>query len=152
MPEDDMANADDEWVSWDQQIQRDFDSGKLNTWLDRVDADIAAGRIEKCRRPYGSQAYYSYWEYLMSLPEAIGYIARKKHGLWFEEPLNPSLRATELRLGLWSIYIDDGYRALARGSAKDLGRAGYAGFGIVWFWMGTRADYSQVTNAGAGGA
>jgi len=36
--------ADDEW---DRQIQRDFDSGRLDALLKEVDDDIAEGRLEE---------------------------------------------------------------------------------------------------------
>jgi hypothetical protein len=33
--------------AWDRQIQRDFDAGKLDALLKKVDEDIEAGRLEE---------------------------------------------------------------------------------------------------------
>jgi len=33
--------------AWDCQIQRDYDAGKLNALLKKVDEDIEAGRLEE---------------------------------------------------------------------------------------------------------
>jgi len=61
-------------------------------------------------------------------------LARVKFSLWREEPFHTSLQFKETRPGLWSVRINDQYRALAR-RKDDL---------VVWFWIGIHAEYDRL--------
>jgi hypothetical protein len=59
--------------------------------------------------------------------------AREKFHLWQAEPFHPSLHFNELVGDVWSVRINQNYRALGR-------RRGNL---IVWFWIGTHTEYDQ---------
>jgi hypothetical protein len=63
-------------------------------------------------------------------------LRRRKHRLWLENPFHPSLSFKELAPDLWSVRINRQYRALAR-RKSDL---------VVWFWIGTHAEYDRLLN------
>ena len=81
-----------------------------------------------------SQARRSFWETFFLLPGPIQDIAKIKYALWREEPFHPSLHFKELRPGLWSVRINDNYRALAY-RQKEL---------VAWFWIGTHGEYDRL--------
>jgi hypothetical protein len=81
-----------------------------------------------------SRARRRFWERFDALPAIVQHAARKKYKLWRSNPAHPSLHFKELGPSLWSIRINDNYRALAL-REKDL---------VVWFWIGTHAEYDRL--------
>jgi hypothetical protein len=68
------------------------------------------------------------------LPEDIQRIAIQEYHLWKQDCFHPSLHFKPLRDDIWSVRISQNYRALGR-------RKGGL---IVWFWIGTHADYNGL--------
>jgi hypothetical protein len=81
-----------------------------------------------------SKARRSFWDCFDALPEPIRRAARQKYELWHVEPFHPSLHFKELQPGLWSVRLIEGYRALGWRDG-DL---------ILWFWIGSHADYDHL--------
>lgn len=75
-----------------------------------------------------------FWGCYHRLPAEIQQMARTKYDLWRREPFHPSLHFKLLKDDVWSVRITLDYRALARRKA-DL---------IVWFWIGSHAEYDRV--------
>lgn len=67
------------------------------------------------------------------LPESIQRIANKNFALLRSDPFHPSLHFK--RVGrYWSARIGNDYRAVAVRDGDDL----------VWFWIGTHAEYDRL--------
>ena len=81
-----------------------------------------------------SKTHENFWFCQHALPAAVQQLALGKFHLWQEEPFNPSLHFKELIRGVWSVRINQNYRALGR----------LRGNLIVWFWIGTHAEYDQL--------
>jgi hypothetical protein len=81
-----------------------------------------------------SKARRAFWQFVYALPPAIQELARAKFVLWQNEPFHPSLHFKELRPTLWSVRINDNYRALAVRKANI----------VAWFWIGTHAEYDNI--------
>ena len=81
-----------------------------------------------------SKAHENFWLCLRSLPAAIQKLAKEKFHLWQTEPFNASLHFKELLGDVWSVRINQNYRALGR-------RRGNL---IVWFWIGTHTEYDLL--------
>jgi hypothetical protein len=80
-----------------------------------------------------SRTHAHFWKCFEALPENIQRIAKEKYGLWAQDSFHPSLHFKPLRDDVWSIRINQSYRALGR-------RKGAL---IVWFWIGTHAEYDK---------
>jgi len=85
-----------------------------------------------------SRATNRFWECFNQLPGQVQRIARLKYRLWIRDPFHPSLQFKELTADLWSVRINQEYRALAR-RRGDL---------IVWFWIGTHNQYERLIEQG----
>jgi hypothetical protein len=72
-----------------------------------------------------------FWKHFDTLPAEIQQLARQRFQLWKHHPFHPTLHFKELRPGLWSVRVNQKYRALACGQG-DL---------LVWFWIGTHDGY-----------
>ena len=81
-----------------------------------------------------SKAHRSFWVYFHALPKPIQETARMKYALWHKDPFHGSLQFKELRPNLWSVRINDNYRALARRHEES----------VVWFWIGTHREYERL--------
>jgi len=70
------------------------------------------------------------------LPTRIQRIARKNYQVWREDPAHPGLhfKLVGKRMPIYSVRIGIGWRALGL----------KAGDGIVWFWIGSHADYEAL--------
>ncbi len=70
------------------------------------------------------------------LPNQIRQQARKTYQLWKSEPTHPSLhfKCVSQRIDAYSVRVTRGYRAV--GVKLDQT--------IIWFWIGSHADYDQV--------
>jgi hypothetical protein len=75
-----------------------------------------------------------FWTCFNALPQGTQQSARVKYRLWKRDPFHPSLQFKELFDDLWSVRVTADYRALAR-RRNEL---------IVWFWIGTHAEYDRL--------
>jgi hypothetical protein len=76
----------------------------------------------------------AFWSAYTSLPDAIRRLADKNFALLKQDPRHPSLHFKKVGR-FWSARVGGRHRALAV-EAED---------GIVWFWIGTHAEYDQLT-------
>ncbi|XGV99820.1 MAG: hypothetical protein ACAF41_12910 [Leptolyngbya sp. BL-A-14] len=79
---------------WDQQMEADLASGKLQGLIANAEADIAA-------------------------PTAGKQQAQKAYQRWRENSLDPSLHFKKVGKNLWSMRVTSGYRALALKTGDD---------------------------------
>ncbi len=76
-----------------------------------------------------------FWDCYADLPPAIRKLADDSFALLKENPRHPSLHFKQAGR-FWSVRIGLQYRAIGV-SAPD---------GIVWFWIGTHADYDRLVS------
>ena len=81
-------------------------------------------------RHFASRAF---WEAYHRLPEQIRTLADRNYGLLKENPQHPSLQFKKVGR-FWSVRVGLRYRALAAEADGDL----------VWFWIGSHADYDAM--------
>lgn len=81
-----------------------------------------------------SQTQGDFWAAYNALPVEIQQQAREKYRLWEKDAFNAALHFKPLFNNIWSVRINQNYRALGR-------RTGSL---IVWFWIGTHADYDEL--------
>ena len=74
-----------------------------------------------------------FWACLERLPADVQELARKNYGLLKSNPYHPSLHFKRLER-FWSVRVGRSYRAVGV-DAPD---------GIVWFWIGTHAEYERI--------
>ena len=74
-----------------------------------------------------------FWSHYRNLPDAVRNLADKNFELLKAHPHHPSLHLKKIG-ELWSVRVGAHYRALGRD----------AGDGIVWFWIGSHADYDKL--------
>jgi mRNA-degrading endonuclease RelE of RelBE toxin-antitoxin system len=74
---------------------------------------------------------------LERLPEQVKRQAREAYRLFVSNPYHPSLRFKRVHPSapIYSARVNDDYRVLGRRDGDD----------IVWFWIGTRAEYDHLT-------
>ena len=77
----------------------------------------------------------SFWEYYKKLPSEIQGLADKNFELLKSNPRHPSLHLKKVEK-YWSIRVGKKYRALAT-ETKD---------GLIWFWIGSHAEYNKLLN------
>jgi hypothetical protein len=74
-----------------------------------------------------------FWACLEKLPANVQQLGRENYELLKANPYHPSLHFK--RAGrFWSVRVGRSYRALAV-DAPD---------GLVWFWIGTHAEYDRL--------
>jgi hypothetical protein len=76
-----------------------------------------------------------FWEAYRKLPEQVRALADKNYALLKENPQHPSLQLKKVGR-FWSVRVGLRYRALAVEADNDL----------VWFWIGSHADYDDLVN------
>jgi hypothetical protein len=81
-----------------------------------------------------SKTRRGFWDKFATLPHEVQITARDKFNLWRHDPFHPSLQFKQIHVDLWSVRITRDYRALG---LRD-------GDTIVWFWIGTHADYDGL--------
>ena len=81
-------------------------------------------------RHFASQAF---WEAYARLPESIRALADKNYALLKQNPRHSSLQLKKVGR-FWSVRVGSGYRALA---VEIEG-------GLLWFWIGSHADYDAM--------
>ena len=74
-----------------------------------------------------------FWQLYHRLPENIRRLADKNFELLKSDPRHPSLRLKKAGR-YWSARVGDNYRTLAVESTD----------GLIWFWIGTHADYDRL--------
>ncbi len=77
-----------------------------------------------------------FWRHYHQLPKETQALANKNFELLKADPYHPSLHLKKVgkTKQLWSVRVGANYRAL--GQEKPAG--------IVWFWIGTHAEYDQL--------
>ena len=70
------------------------------------------------------------------LPERVQRQARQAYGIFQQNQHHPSLRFKQVHptMPIYSVRISLDYRALGVRAGED----------IVWFWIGSHADYDKV--------
>jgi len=81
-----------------------------------------------------SRTHAQFWKCFHALPEEVQRIAREKYQLWEQDCFHVSLHFKLLKKAVWSVRINQSYRALGRRKGEL----------IVWFWIGTHADYDKL--------
>lgn len=76
-----------------------------------------------------------FWDCYQRLPEAIQRLADKNFELLKRDLSHPSLQFKKIS-AYRSVRVGIHYRALAVEEGEDL----------VWFWIGTHAEYDRITN------
>lgn len=74
-----------------------------------------------------------FWACYNSLPKEVRSLADKNFELLKENPKHPSLHFKQIG-NLWSVRVGRHYRALGLDKKE----------GIVWFWIGSHADYDKL--------
>lgn len=75
-----------------------------------------------------------FWACYDALPETIRRLADRNFERLKADPYHPSLHFKQIGK-LWSARVGIAYRALAVRTGDDL----------VWFWIGSHADYDKLT-------
>jgi hypothetical protein len=75
----------------------------------------------------------AFWHAYANLPESIRRLADKNYALLKDDPRHPSLHLKKVGQ-FWSVRVGNRYRALA--VEIDAG--------LVWFWIGSHADYDAM--------
>ena len=75
----------------------------------------------------------SFWEAYRRLPEQVRALADKNYALLKANPEHPSLQFKKVGR-YWSVRVGLRYRALAVEADDDL----------IWFWIGSHADYDDL--------
>jgi hypothetical protein len=79
---------------------------------------------------YASSRFWALYE---ALPAEVRELADKNYRLLRDDPRHPSLHFK--RIGsVWSVRVGARYRALGHDVEG----------GIVWFWIGTHAEYDKI--------
>lgn len=77
-----------------------------------------------------------FWHHYRQLPKEIQKLADKNYELLKLDPSHRSLHFKKVGKykQLWSVRVGIGYRALGTEKSE----------GIVWFWIGTHAEYDRL--------
>ncbi len=77
-----------------------------------------------------------FWQRYRQLPKDMRELADKNHKLLGSDPQHPSLQLKKVGKAkqLWSVRVGMHYRALGLDKPE----------GIVWFWIGTHAEYDKL--------
>jgi hypothetical protein len=75
----------------------------------------------------------AFWETYAALPAEIRALADKNYALLKEDPRHPSLQLKKVG-HFWSVRVGKRYRALAVEVEA----------GLLWFWIGSHADYDAM--------
>lgn len=76
----------------------------------------------------------TFWEAYERLPGQVRALADKNYALLKDDPRHPSLHLKKVGR-FWSVRVGSRYRALAVEADGDL----------VWFWIGSHAEYDALT-------
>jgi hypothetical protein len=84
-----------------------------------------------------SHASPGFWGCFSRLPEGVQTRAKAAFALWRTDPRHPSLHFKPVPSAgedVWSVRIGIHWRALGVRDRDE----------IIWFWMGSHADYDQM--------
>lgn len=83
-----------------------------------------------------SRTTSKFWKYFYRLPKEIQEQARNAYGQFQKDPGHPSLRfkVVHEKLPIYSVRITKNYRAVGQKESST----------IIWFWIGTHADYDKL--------
>jgi len=73
-----------------------------------------------------------FWAHYRKLPKRIRDLADKNFELLKADPKHPSLHLKQIG-NIWSVRVGKHYRALGSNGPE----------GIIWFWIGSHADYDR---------
>jgi hypothetical protein len=76
----------------------------------------------------------AFWRAYLRLPETVRALADKNYALLKQDAKHPSLHFKQVGR-YWSVRIGARYRALGV-DVDD---------GVLWFWIGSHADYDRLT-------
>ena len=82
------------------------------------------------------RATADFWHYHQQLPPDVEKLADRCYKSLKRDPQYPSLHFKKVGR-FWSVRVGLHYRAVAVEENDD----------IVWFWIGTHAEYDQILNA-----
>jgi hypothetical protein len=74
-----------------------------------------------------------FWRLYRQLPPQVRDLADKNFQLLKADPKHPSLHFKQIGK-LWSVRVGAHYRALGLDKSE----------GVVWFWIGSHADYDKL--------
>lgn len=79
-----------------------------------------------------------FWELYRRLPPNIQKLADKNYQFLKADPTHPSLHFKKVgkKKQLWSVRVGINYRALGVEKSE----------GIVWFWIGSHAEYDELVS------
>lgn len=74
----------------------------------------------------------------LKLPQRVKETARKNYQLWKNNPSHPGLEFKQINAkdNLWSVRVGIGWRALGVMKVSENK--------IVWFWIGSHAEYDKL--------
>lgn len=75
----------------------------------------------------------AFWVAYHALPPEVQAAARKAYRLFLADPHHPSLQFKKLLGTLYSVRVTKRYRVLGNREGDT----------IVWFWIGTHAEYDR---------
>jgi hypothetical protein len=75
----------------------------------------------------------NFWKCYEQLPTEVCELADKNYQLLKTDPKHPSLHFKKIG-SLWSVRVGAHYRALGLDKPE----------GVVWFWIGSHADYDKL--------
>ncbi len=81
-----------------------------------------------------SKTNADFWACFNALPEAVQRQARERFRLWQDDAFSSHLHFKLLFDDVWSVRVNQSHRAVGR-------RRGNL---IVWFWIGSHAEYDQL--------
>ena len=76
-----------------------------------------------------------FWTRFERLPRHVQALARKKYELLKSDPKHPSLHFKQIER-YWSVRVGLHYRALGLDVPE----------GVLWFWIGTHAEYDRLVS------
>ena len=81
-----------------------------------------------------SRTQEDFWRCFDALPAEVQLQARERFRLWQKDAFNAALQFKPLLGDVWSVRVNQQYRALARrrGSLE------------VWFWIGSHTGYDEL--------
>jgi mRNA-degrading endonuclease RelE of RelBE toxin-antitoxin system len=77
-----------------------------------------------------------FWQFYAALPEDVQRLADKNYELLKRDPFHPSLHFKKVgkKKQLWSARVGEHYRVLGQDKPE----------GVLWFWIGTHAQYDKL--------
>jgi len=83
-----------------------------------------------------SRATDAFWKAYRNLPDQVQQRARTVYRIWRENPAHPSLQFKQIHSTepIFSVRIGLGWRAVGVRSGET----------IVWYWIGSHADYDTL--------